>query len=231
MKLFDKYQHSEANEEEQSIVTERLIQNKFNQELRQKMAQRLDQEYGIKRETGSARMRRLQLIRWGSGIAAAILVGLAIWQLSTPELDYQALTAEYLTEYVPTNERGKGLEDAFEQRAAAIDAYLVKDFERAAELRKLVTDSEYAEAEDFFYLGLSYLYQNPPQINAAVAALQEANRYTDSLVEEETQWFLSLAYLQAEQLHNARPLLQAIVTNRQWNAAKARKLLKRLPRQ
>lgn len=231
MRLFDKYRNNQTSEDEQSAMTEILIQNKFDEGLRQKMTQRLEQQYGIKRtpEASSARVRRLQLLRWGSSIAAAVLVGLAIWQVATPKLDYQALSAAYMTEYMATNERGKGLDNITEQRNSAIDAYMVKDFVLAAQLRETVTQSEQADAEDYLYLGLSYLYQTPPQTDKAITAFQSGLGYTDDKVREETQWYLSLSYLQAGQLQNARDLLETIVANKQWNRAKAKKLLKRIP--
>lgn len=233
MKLFDKYYNSEANEEEQSAMTELLIQKKYDQELRQKMAARLAQQYGIKRtpKGGLARTRRLQLIRWGGSIAAAILIGFAIWQISSPQLDYQALTAEYLSEHMPETDRGKGWAEVLDQRNAAIQAYVTEDFVGAAELWKLVSEAEQAEAKDFFYLGLSYLFQKESQSEAAITALQQAMQFSDKSIQEESRWYLSLAYLQAEQPQNALPLLQEIVDRREWKHANARKLLKRLPQQ
>mgnify|MGYP001796381696 CR=1 FL=1 len=144
MKLFDKYYHNETNEEEQSAMTELLIQRKYDQELRQKMAQRLAQQYGIKRtpQVRATKVRRLQVIRWGASIAAAVLIGFAIWQFGSPQLGYQALTAEYLSEHMPETVRGKGWAEVLEQRDAAIQAYVTKDFASSAEHWELVSQSE-----------------------------------------------------------------------------------------
>ncbi|MEL6660370.1 MAG: hypothetical protein AAFY48_02890 [Bacteroidota bacterium] len=233
MKLFNKYYHNEANEEEQSAMTELLIQKKYDQALRQKMAARLANEYGIQRTpvVSNLRARRLQLIRWGGSIAAAVLLGLAIWQISSPQLDYQALTVAYLSEQMPETYRGKGWKEVLEQRDAAIQAYVTEDYATAAQLWALVTQAEEAEAKDFLYLGLSYLFQEEPQLETAITALQQALTYTNKDIEQVSRWYLSLAYLQAEQPENARPLLEEIIANEHWNIAKAKELLKRIPQQ
>lgn len=231
MKLFEKYRQNQADDQEQAAMTELFIKQKFDQDLRHKMTQRLAKDYGIKRETTttSTKTRRLQLIRWGGSIAAAVLVGLAIWQVAQPQLSYQELTNNYLSVYTSSNERRKGAEDISEQRTLAIDAYSDRDFVRAAELRQIVVQSPEATEDDYFYLGLSYLYQEPPQVAAAINALQTGLALPARELTEEMQWYLSLAYLKAERISEARLLLNQIVENQQWNAKKAGRLLKVLP--
>lgn len=233
MKLFEKYRHNQADDKEQAAMTELFIKHKYDQELRQKMTQRLAQQYGIKRDDNATtgRIRLLQFIRWGTSIAAAVLVGLAIWQVAQPQLSYQELTTEYLSVYTASNERRKGAEDISEQRTAAIDAYSARDFVRSAQLRQVVVDSEEAIEDDYFYLGLSYLYQTPPQAEAAITALQDGLALPASELAEEIRWYLSLAYLKADRLQEAQQQLQQIVDQKWWNAKKAKKLLKALPEQ
>ena len=44
MNLFDKYRANNINEDELSTMTQQLIKQKFDLELRQKMARRLEEE-------------------------------------------------------------------------------------------------------------------------------------------------------------------------------------------
>lgn len=235
MKIFNKYLNNTTSDQEQEAITELFIREKFNNELRQKMTQRLQANYGIARDQPggkSTRLNRLQIIRWGSSIAAAILIGFAVWYVTAPTPSYQQLTNEYLAEHIPSNERRKGAAEISQLRAAAIDAYSKQDYVKSAELRKQVTEYPEARGEDFFYLGLSYLFQEKAQLAPAIEALRSAVEFpTGHYYQEESQWFLSLAYIKAERIEEARALLQSTVDQQLWNANKAQQLLEALPDQ
>lgn len=231
MKLFEKYWQSKANEEEKAAMTELFIQKKFDQELKAKMSQRLEHEFGVVRSTGfsTAGVRRRMVVRWVSSIAAAVLVGLAIWQIASPRLDYRDLTNDLLTAYIPSNEMRKGAGDFTQQRTEAIIAYGEQDFERSAQLRNLIAQAGAATEEDFFYLGVSYLSQDQIQVPPAIEALQKALEIPNGQLREEAQWYLSLAYLKADRIAEGRNLLQQIVSENAWNANSAARLLQVLP--
>ena len=72
MKIFNKYLNNTTSDQEQEAITELFIREKFNNDLRQKMTQRLQANYGIARNqpgAKSTRLNRLQIMRWGSSIA------------------------------------------------------------------------------------------------------------------------------------------------------------------
>lgn len=231
MKLFDKYRQDRTSEEEQAEMTELFIQKKFDQQLRSKMSARLEQDYGITRTAAgrTSAVRRQMIIRWASSIAAAILVGFAIWQIASPQANYQQLTDELLTAYVPSDEVRKGAGDFSEQRVQAINAYGRKEFAQSAQLRQVIVQAGAAVEEDFFYLGVSLLSQESPQPAAAVEALQQALAIPQGQLREEAEWYLSLAYLKSDRLSEARSLLTQIVNGNQWKAEPAARLLKTLP--
>jgi hypothetical protein len=227
MKLFDKYRLNQANEEEVSAMTEKLINNKFDQERRKAYADKLTKEYGISRSS-SANTFRMTTTRWIIGVAAVLLVGVVSWQLLISTGSYTTLTNEYLAIHYPNNETRKGATNLSELRAAAITAYNNKDYQQAAELRSQVVEQAEANEYDFFFLGLSYLYQQPAQTELAIRAFQQAINYPAKELLQESEWYLSLAYLKANQLDQARTLLQKRVKDNRWNAEKAARLLKAL---
>lgn len=231
MKLFDKYRKGDTNEEELYAMTESLIKQKFDQELREKMSRRLAEEYGISRTTAAVRTLRLNWVRWSAGVAAALLIGIVAWQVvgdSSPS--YQALTNEYLAMHYPNNETRKGASDISEQRGQAIAAYNRKDFATSARLRALVTTSEEATTDDFFFLGLSYLYQETPQGAEAIEPLLQATKDPTEELQDEAKWYLALAYVAAGQFTEARALLEERIRAGVWKVAEAKALLDSLPK-
>ncbi len=231
MKLFDKYRQNSANEEEKAAMTELFIQQKYDKELKDKMKKRLERDHGITRnrsQQGTA-LRRKMVVRWVSSIAAAVLIGLAIWQVASPRLNYQNMADEMLTAYIPSNEMRKGAGDFSEERGEAIIAYNRQDFERSAQLRELIAKGGAATEEDFFYLGVSFLSQEQVQVAPAIEALQNALNIPQGQLRQEAQWYLSLAYLKADRIADARSLLERIVNENEWKASSAARLLEVLP--
>lgn len=231
MKLFDKYRKGDTNEEELNTMTESLIKQKFDQELRQRMSHRLEEEYGIRR-TAATRTIQLNWRRWSMGVAAALLIGIVAWQaVGDRSSSYQSLTEEYLALHYANNETRKGASDISEQRGAAIDAYNREDFATSARLRTVVTASEEATTKDFFFLGLSYLYQNPPDGALAIEPLRLAMADPSGELQDEAKWYLTLAYVSAGQFANARELLDERISAGVWKVAEAKALLHSLPKE
>ena len=233
MKLFDKYRANNINEDELSTMTKQLIKQKFDRELRQKMGHRLQEEYGITRDgAASGRIVRRKIFRWSLSVAAALLIGVVAWQVVgdvTPT--YQSLTKEYLANHYPNNELRKGASEISEKRAEAILAYNKGDFETSARIREEIATMPQANTEDFFFLGISYLYQDPPKGEQAIGPLQTAvaDPTGKGLIQEETEWYLTLAYVAAGRFDAAREMLEKKIRNGGWNATKASDLLHSLP--
>lgn len=233
MKLFEKYRVNNINEDELNTMTQQLIKQKFDGELRGKMAYRLKEEYGITRgETASGQISGRMILRWSLSVAAALLIGIVAWQvIGDHSPTYQSLTKEYLATYYPNNELRKGATEISKKRSEAIAAYNKEDFETSARLREEVVVLPGANSEDYFFLGVSYLYQNPPKGELAIEPLLKGleDPARTSLLEEETKWYLTLAYVQAGQFAPARELLEERIQKGGWNASKASDLLHSLP--
>ena len=67
------------------------------------------------------------------------------------------------------------------------------------------------------------------QVAPAIEALQNALNIPQGKLREEAQWYLSLAYLKAERVADARSLLERIVNENEWKASSATRLLEVLP--
>ncbi|WP_367391307.1 tetratricopeptide repeat protein [Lewinella sp. LCG006] len=233
MNLFDKYRTNNINEDELGEITQQLVKQKFDLELRQKMTHRLREEYGITRDGASGgRVVPMKIMRWSLSVAAALLIGVVAWQVVGDQSPtYQSLTKEYLAAHYPNNELRKGATDISELRGAAIAAYNEEDFETSARLREEIVKLPEANTEDYFFLGISYLYQDPPQGELAIEPLQKAvaDPTGTGLIREETEWYLTLAYVEAGRFTAARKLLHKRIRSGGWNASKASDLLQSLP--
>lgn len=235
MNLFDKYRANNINEDELSTMTQQLIKQKFDLELRQKMARRLEEEYGITRDgAANRRIARMKILRWSLSVAAALLIGVVAWQVfDNTKPTYQSLTREYLAAHYPNNELRKGATEISELRGAAVAAYNQGDFEASARIREEIAMMPQANTEDFFFLGISYLYQDPPKGEQAIEPLQKAvaDPTGTGLIQEEAEWYLTLAYVEAGRFAAAREMLEKKIRNGGWNASKARDLLNSLPQE
>ncbi len=233
MNLFDKYRTNTTNEDELGTMTQKLVKQKFDHELRQKMGNRLQEEYGITRDGAPGGLIvRMKVLRWSLSVAAALLIGIVAWQVvGDHSPTHQSLTKEYLAAHYPNNELRKGATDISEKRGAAIAAYNKGDFETSARLREEIATLPEANTEDFFFLGISYLYQNPPKGEQAIEPLQKAvaDPTGKGLIQEEAEWYLTLAYVEAGRFAAAREMLNEKIRNGGWNASKARDLLNSLP--
>ena len=175
----------------------------------------------------SGTARRRAIIRWSIGIAATLLLALVAWQLvSTPALGKQELLALYLQDHFTNAETRKSDTPTDQLRQESISAYNGKDFAQAARLRQQVVDRDSAVTkDDFFYLGLSYLYQQPPNTEQAIQWLRRAQTLPGRKYALEGQWHLALAYLAQGQDEQARPLLENLIGGQQWKAREASALL------
>lgn len=98
-------------------------------------------------------------------------------------------------------------EDINKTWANAIDAYKAKDYNKSAKLIEQIQKSGASKDNYSFYLGLSYLYQSPPQINKAITNL---NNVDGDYYNEAAVWHKSLAYIKAGQKNKAIESLKTI---------------------
>lgn len=230
MNLFEKYTQHQATPLEADQMTEQLVTDKFNQELRQQMGKRLAQEYGITRNGARGQLR---LLRWV--VAAAAVIGLTVvgWQFlsgpPTPQTTAIALAESYLDHHFADPRDRKGLVDFDELRAEAANAYNQRDFPAAiSRYESLFRATEKQEIVDYLFLGISYLSVQPPQPQKAITALETISNNAQNEYPDETAWFLTIAYVLAGDMDKAKPLLKVRIEQGDWNQEKAAQLLQYL---
>ena len=227
MKILPTYTKKKISPEELERTSERFLQEMFEDELRRKWRKRLKDEHQLDR--GAHSNRRIAL-RWIAGIAATLLLALVGWQLLLPEAPQkEELLAQYLQDHYTDAITRKNGEISNQLRQEAISAYNEKDFGRAAALRQqLLAEGLAITKDDYFYLGLSYLYQQPPNTEQAIQWLLQAQAMPGRKYALEGKWSLALAYLAQGNDNQARPLLEELVEDQQWKAEEAAELLRLL---
>lgn len=235
MEHFEAYKNNDdLSPEELDDLTKSLIQAKFDREKRANWAKQLEEKHSVRPFPSIVPQKKQR--RWQSPIIAIaaslalLLVALVIWQPFQSQTDQ--LVASYTTENpFPNNLVRKGNSKAIpDLRLEAAETYVEGDYSSAASLYEQLRTSDKSTVEDALFLGLCQLYTQ--QYEAAVATFETAK--PQSVVEDQFQqeinWFLALAYIQQDNISDARTQLEYIVSNKHWRHADAAKLLKTLER-
>ncbi len=165
-------------------------------------------------------------------IAAILILGvcvLGVYRALVPSISPHQLAAQHLEEAypVPTIRGGKVLEGENERWQEVVNAYQKKDYVHAASLIEKSIEADGGAGKRYFYLGLSYLQQDPPKAKEAIEPLKQVlastNRY-----QEQALWYLALAYLGADQTELGKNILKMIVSQNTWKADEAVELLEEL---
>ncbi len=166
------------------------------------------------------------LLRPIFGIAALLLfgvLGLLLFQLND-SVDLNTLTSQYISEAPPspTTLMGEHERDNLNLKAA-IEAYQNEQYDIAAGFFEKIEQPGNLE---YFYLGLSYLYQNPRKNKKAIEnfekVIESPNNFT-----EDALWYISLSHLLQDNKIEARNYLNQIKkTSANYN--NANRLLKKI---
>jgi len=163
-----------------------------------------------------------QTYRWIAVAASVlILISIFIWYHTT--LQPENLIARELesAHQAPIAMRGNYQQIGAWQEIR--EAYNAEDYARVEGLiNKAYQESSVLTDQQRFYMGLAQLYQEKYDI-----AIKTFRPLTSSPnpFREEANWFQSLALIKQGDGESARKLLERIVSEEQWNAEKARKLL------
>ena len=229
MEASEKYTQPHLSGKELEQASEHLLDALHDRQLRRNWQRQLADDYQV-----PARRSRTSIIRklqpW-LAVAASLVLVLSVWYWwpVTPK-DHTVLLSEHLTRTFPNSEGRKDEIIGDSLRAQAIAAYINGNFVAAAQLREQVVERDSAIIEeDIFYLGLSYLYQQPPKVQRAIPYFEQASEWPAGQFTAESRWFLALAYLQNEQIPAARQILENIVATGLWPGQPARDLLEQLP--
>ncbi|MEL6658891.1 MAG: hypothetical protein AAFP77_10345 [Bacteroidota bacterium] len=227
MKTSEKYTQPHLSGKELEKTSEQMLDALHDRQLRKRWQQQLKDDYQMPPRRRTSVIRKLRPWLAIAASLALILSVVYLWPV-TPK-DQYALLDEYLAQPFANKEGRKSDAILDSLRSYAIAAYTEGNFSEAARLRQQLVDRDSAIIEeDVLYLGLSYLYQDPPQGQAAIPHLERARQWPFGKFTAESRWFLALAYLQAEQIPAARQVLEEIAASN-WRTVEAEALLKQLP--
>jgi len=165
-----------------------------------------------------------QLLKPVLSIAAVMVLGIAgllLFQLSDNH-NLNTLTSQYINETPPSPTILMGNGDN-QYLKAANEAYQNTQYKEAAQLFEKIKQPGNLE---YFYLGLSYLYQNPRVTKKAIQNFEKVieipNNYT-----EEALWYIGLSHLLQNDKVEARSYLNQIKKT-STNYENANQLLKKI---
>lgn len=146
------------------------------------------------------------LLKVAASVLLFALVGLLVFN-NLPESSPTQLADSYLTEHyaAPSVTMGDNVDELWQK---AISAYKSDDFVKSATLLEDIVTKKQAKEEHLYYLGLSYLYQNPSKANKAIANLSKVN---GKYYGEAAQWYKSLALIKLDKVSDAKQILQKLV--------------------
>jgi len=189
----------------------------MDSDLRQRISQKLKIEHGVTRKTSTESKEKVRYLPYLLAVAAsiALLFTLTIFN----DTDPQEMASAYLVEQEIMHPGSfKGVTDYDKERTLAIDAFNDKRYNEAINhFGKIATSN----VEDNYYLGVSYIMDG--KYAAAIDRLQEVGVY-NTRFDQETTWFLALAYLLEEKETKAAELLKTIDSN-EWKYQEAQALL------
>jgi len=250
--LIEKYLSEELNSKEQSeFDTLKKNDADFAEEVQ--MAVAVNADFNIKQktrwqslikeqatpvlETQEAKVRtmtpRKSSFNWIRSIAAVFILGLGLslaWMIfASPDVNTLA-NEELIDVYkAPTSLMSVSEEEVVDANwNNAIQAYRDGQFSVAvAAIGSSIKKNPEKLDEKNFYLGLSYLYEDAPDLDKAISHLETSKEMND-LYSAEANWFMSLAYLKKGNKENAKTLLQEVVDAATWKKAEAIALLNNL---
>lgn len=164
------------------------------------------------------------LLKVAASVLLFALVGLLVFR-NLPGSSPTQLADSYLTEHyaAPSVTMGDNVDELWQK---AISAYKSDDFVKSATILEDIVDKKQAKEEHLYYLGLSYLYQNPSKANKAITNLDKVN---GKYYGEAAKWYKSLALIKLDKISEAKKLLQVLVkSNDSQRKSKAQTLLNSL---
>lgn len=235
MDFLKKFKAGLSTDKDADDLTRKVIRQSVESEQWLRWQEKLSKQYNINRnENPKTLLPKAQPInRWFLGIAAgvAILIISIVALKTSPPANVNQLASEYLAANQfphPLEHRSKGSEEALSQlRNQAASAYIKRDYPSAIALgEKIVQQSPQVTTDDYFFLGLSYLYDNTDNraveyLRKAQLASQNSNRF-----KQEIDWYLALALIKDHQYEAAQSALDHIIENNQWRTKEAKALRK-----
>lgn len=241
MELIQKYLNGDLSDEEQvefqqkikedpqfaeevEAATVLMAQYKLQKKQRwQELLEQQEKQAPTEKIIPLGRPRNL-LIRRVAAAVMVLLVGTFTYWYFTAAPTVDNMVGEYVADHhiAPSAWRGVGDDKLLWEEAR--QAYLNKDFQEAVAAITQLQQTAELDAEQQFYLGLSYLYLPSPDHKKAIDALLLSRQMNELKFGQQANWYLSLSYLQQGDREKARELLQNIINNDNWHVEEARKL-------
>ena len=228
MENINKYKQGQFSVEELESFTYDFMRAKYDEDRKDRWQGILANTYGMKREGNPERqvLPFRKIMPWIGAAAAAILIGLFLvpFDQTITEQTYAQMVDQFLQEdFLDNQSIIKGDQDASQLNIEAILAYNQQDFTTAINKYQAFIATGNASNEQYFFLGMSYLY-NEQYADASLSLQEVTSNDPSQKFLSEAQWFVALAYLKNEQLTEARSTLLSIETT-DWNYEKAQRLL------
>ncbi|MEL6657033.1 MAG: hypothetical protein AAFR36_11335 [Bacteroidota bacterium] len=229
MNLLKKYLDGDMEKDKMERLTTDLVYQQLDPVKKENWREVLRKEHGVERsKKASARLLSMpRLIAIAASVALLITFVLIFNnKIATPA--HQELAQEYITKLPIAGDQSviRSAEEEDELRLQANEAYVRGDYDTAIQDWESLIASGTATQYDRFYLGASYLRNEPGNPQKAVELLTQVEA---AELQQEVNWVLSLAYLQLDDIASARPILERIVTEDAFMAAAAAQLLASLP--
>jgi len=160
-------------------------------------------------------------------IAALLTLGIGMTFFAYKYLHFanstQELAQTYLLERYPEPPIKRGQSDMLLTQAQ--NAYKSQTYNEAIQGFQKIEQNGDANAEHYFYLGLSYLYKTNSQPQKAIMYFNKSIQSNPKQFEEEINWFKALAYLKDQNKEEAKVIFKKIISNDSWKKTEAQKLI------
>lgn len=174
---------------------------------------------------------RKSSLGWIRNIAAVFILGMGLalaWMVFTPA-DLNQLADDHLVSVYQAPMATMTETDLEANWQNAIGAYQEGQFSQAVvAIENSIQVSDDRIDEKHFYLGLSYLYEEVPNLDKAISHLEQSKKLNAQRFAPQANWFMSLAYLKKGNQESAEVLLQELVSANDWKKAEATALLNNL---
>ncbi|MEM9548909.1 MAG: tetratricopeptide repeat protein [Bacteroidota bacterium] len=217
----DPYLNNDLSPEEEEMITQNLIQLKFEEEKKAVWRKKIETDYPQIRGRKIFSNRVLTLFL----LAVAVVLITALLYFTRSESPTHVQFAQQLIyEMEPIQDPDilrKGTSSIDQKRATAMFYFSNKNFKSALKIYDELNSIKALNKMDCFYKGMCHL-----KLSNYDSAIEY---YTQALElggpEEELNWAMALAYTCQNDMQQAIPLLNSIITNNDFGAGQAREIL------
>lgn len=232
MKLFEKYKKDQDLDPlELEKASEELIRAGLDHQKKEDWARKLAQEHGLERPSAPTKTFRLipLLLKFAAAITLIIGIYLVIPKGNTTDTLQAQLQLALQEEALAHSQVRKGESNAEEKQKTFIKAYTDEDYQSAVQIgNELLQNPANDRIENTFYLALSHFYLQDFEAASKLLTPLAQDIQAGGRFEQETKWFLSIAYLKTGQENLAQPLLEELKENQGWKSEAAGQFLELL---